>query len=189
MNYSKPGLPVHHQLSEFTQSHVRRVGNAIQPSHPLSSPSPPAPNPSQHQSHFQWVNSSHEVAKVLEFQLQHQSFQDWSPLGWTGWISLQFKGLSRVFSNTTVQNQGRWPGRATPRPRSGVAAERNNPTSKDQWLQGCRRAERSYSTFKVRRGGGEEIPLVQGKEQQLRFAGAAVKRYPTSKVRETQVRW
>ena len=70
-----------------------------------------------------------------------------------------------------------------PHPRPGVAAERSNPTSKEQWLQGCRRAERSYSMFKVRRGD-----LVQGKEQQLRFAGAAVKRYPTSKVRETQVR-
>ena len=66
---STPGLPVHHQLPEFTQTHVHRVGDAIQPSHPLSSPSPPAPNPSQHQSLFQWVNSSHEVAKVLEFQL------------------------------------------------------------------------------------------------------------------------
>ena len=69
MNCSTPGLPVHHQLPEFTQTHVHRVGDAIQPSHPLSSPSPPAPNPSQHQSPFQWVNSSHEVAKVLEFQL------------------------------------------------------------------------------------------------------------------------
>ena len=69
MNRSTPGLPVHHQLPEFTQTHVHRVGDAIQPSHGLSSPSPPAPNPSQHQSLFQWVNSSHEVAKVLEFQL------------------------------------------------------------------------------------------------------------------------
>ena len=60
--------------------------------------------------------------------------------------------------------------------------------SKEQWLHGCRRAERSYSTFKVRRGGGEEIPLLQGKEQRLHFAGAAVKRYPTSTVKETQVR-
>ena len=75
MNCSMPGLPVHHQLPEFTQIHVHRVGDAIQPSHPLSSPSPPAPNPSHHQSLFQWVNSSHEAAKVLEFQLQHQSFQ------------------------------------------------------------------------------------------------------------------
>ena len=78
MNRSTPGLPVHHHLLEFTQTHIHRVGDAIQPSHPLLSPSPPAPNPSQHQSLFQWVNSSHEVAKVLEFQLRHQSFQ-WTP--------------------------------------------------------------------------------------------------------------
>ena len=69
MNRSTPGLPVHHQLPEFTQTHVHRVIDAIQPSHPPLSPSPPAPNPSQHQSLFQWVNSSHEVAKVLKFQL------------------------------------------------------------------------------------------------------------------------
>ena len=78
MNCSMPGLPVHHQLSEFTQTHVRWVSDAIQPSHPLSSPSLPAPNPSQHHSLFQWVSSSHQVARVLEFQLQHQSFQ-WTP--------------------------------------------------------------------------------------------------------------
>ena len=75
MNCSTPGLPVHHQLPEFTQIHVHRVSDAIQPSHPLSSPSLPAPNPSQHQSLFQWINSLHEVAKVLEFQLQHHSLQ------------------------------------------------------------------------------------------------------------------
>ena len=69
MNRSTPGLPIHHQLLELTQTHVHRVGDAIEPSHPLSSSSPPAPNPSQHQSLFQSVNSSHEVAKVLEFQL------------------------------------------------------------------------------------------------------------------------
>ena len=69
INHSMPGLPVHHKLPEFTQTHVHQVGDAIQPSHPLSSPSPPASNPSQHQNLFQWVNSSHEVAKVLEFQL------------------------------------------------------------------------------------------------------------------------
>ena len=107
MNRSKPGLPVHHQLPEFTQIHVHRVGDAIQPSHPLSSPSPPAPNPSQHQGLFQWVNSSHEVAKVLGVSalasILPKNTQDWSPLEWTGWISLQSKGLSRVFSNTTVQ--------------------------------------------------------------------------------------
>ena len=98
---SMPGLPVHHQLLEFTQTHVHWVSDAIQPSHPLSSPFPLAPNPSQHQSLFQWVNSSHEVAKVLEFQLKEipglMSFR------WTSWISLNSKGLSRVFSNTTVQ--------------------------------------------------------------------------------------
>ena len=75
MNRSTPGLPVHHHLPEFSQTHVHRVGDAIQPSHPLLSPSPPAPNPSQRQSLFQWVNSSHEVAKVLELQLWHHSFQ------------------------------------------------------------------------------------------------------------------
>ena len=75
MNRSTPGLPGHHQLPEFTQTQVHRVSDAIQPSHPLSSPSPPTPNPSQHQSLFQWVNSSHEVAKVLEFQLHHRSLQ------------------------------------------------------------------------------------------------------------------
>ena len=69
MSRSTPGLPVQHQLPEFTQTHVQRVSDTIQPSHPLSSPSPPAPNPSQHQSLFQWVSSSPEVAKVLEFQL------------------------------------------------------------------------------------------------------------------------
>ena len=75
MNYSMLGLPVHHQLPEPTQTHVHRVGDAIQPSHPLLSPSPPALNLSQHQGLFKWVSSSHQVAKVLEFQLQHQSFQ------------------------------------------------------------------------------------------------------------------
>ena len=78
MNCSTPGLPVHHQLLESTQTHVPWVGNAIQPSHPLSSPSSPALNLSQHQGLFQWVSSSHQVAKVLELQLQHQSFQ-WTP--------------------------------------------------------------------------------------------------------------
>ena len=87
-----------------------------------------------------------------------------------------------------AQGQGRYLGGATPHKRSGVAAKRSNSTSKEWWLHGCRRAERSYYMFKVRRGGGEEIPLIQGKEQWLCFAGAAVKRYPMSKVRETQVR-
>ena len=75
MDCSTPGLPVHHQLLEFTQTLVHWVGDAIKPSHPLSSPSPPTSNLSQHQGLFKWVSSSHQVAKVLEFQLQHQSFQ------------------------------------------------------------------------------------------------------------------
>ena len=75
MDCSTPGFPVHHQLLEFTQTYVHRVGDAIQPSHPLLSPSPPALNLSQHQGLFQRVSSSHQMAKVLEFQLQHQPFQ------------------------------------------------------------------------------------------------------------------
>ena len=78
MNRSTPGLPVHHQLQEFTQTHVHWVGDANQQSHPLLSPSPPAHSLSQHQGLFKWVTSLHQVAKVLEFQLQHQSFQ-WTP--------------------------------------------------------------------------------------------------------------
>ena len=74
MDYSKPGFPVLHQLPELAQTHVHRVSDAIQPSHPLLSPSPPAFYLSQHQGLFQLVRSSHQVAKVLEFQLQHQSF-------------------------------------------------------------------------------------------------------------------
>ena len=106
MDCSTPGLPVHHQLPEFTQTHVHWIGDAIQPSHTLSSPSPPAFNLSQHQGLFQWVSSLHQVAKVLEFAstlVLPVNTQDWSPLGWTGWLSLQSKGLSRVFSNTTLQ--------------------------------------------------------------------------------------
>ena len=108
MDCSTSGLPVHHQLPEFTQTHVHRVTDVIQPSHPLSSPSPPTLNLSQHHRLFKWVSSSHQVAKVLEFLSASTSVlpmntQDWSPLGWTGCISLQSMGLSRVFFNTTVQ--------------------------------------------------------------------------------------
>ena len=80
MDCSMPGLPVHHQLPESTQTYVDWVGDAIQPSHPLSSPSLPALNLSQHQGLFKWVSSSHQVTKVLEFQLQHQSFNEYSGL-------------------------------------------------------------------------------------------------------------
>ena len=78
MNHSTPSLPVHHQLPEYTQTHAHWVGDAIQSSHPLLPPSPPALNQSQHQGLFKWVSSSHQVDKVLEFQLQHQSFR-WTP--------------------------------------------------------------------------------------------------------------
>ena len=101
MDCSPPGLPLLHHLTEFAETHVHWVSDAIQPSHPLSSPSPTF-NLSQHQGLFQWLSSLHQVAKLLELQLQRQSFQ---------WIfrtdflynGLQSKGLSRVFSNITVQ--------------------------------------------------------------------------------------
>ena len=106
MNYSTLGFPVFHYLLEFAQTHIHWVSNAIQPSHPLSSPSPPTPNPSQHQSFpmsqlFEWGGQSTGVSALASFPPKNT--QDWSPLGWTGCISLQSKGLSRVFSNTTVQ--------------------------------------------------------------------------------------
>ena len=105
MNRSTPGLPVHHQLPEFTQTHIHWVGDAIQPSRPLSSPSP-APNPSQHQSFpmsqlFTWGGQSIGVSALAS--VLPKNTQDWIPLEWTGWISLQSKGLPRVFSNTTLQ--------------------------------------------------------------------------------------
>jgi len=115
MNRSMPGLHVHHQLPEFTQTHVHQVSNAIQPSHPLLSPSPPLLSPSllchpqslpasgsfPMSQHFTWCGQSIGVsASASVFPM---NTQDWSPLGWTGWISLQSKGLSGVFSNTTVQ--------------------------------------------------------------------------------------
>ena len=78
MDCSTPSLPVHPQIPELAQTYVHWVSDAIQPSHPLLSPSPPAFNLTQHQGLFQWVSSSHQVVKVLEFQLQHQSFQ-WTP--------------------------------------------------------------------------------------------------------------
>ena len=108
MNRNTPGLPVHHQLPESTQTHVHCVSDAIQPSHPLSSPSPPALNLSQHQGLFKWVSQpfasgGQSIGVSASTPVLPMNTQDWSPLGWTGWISLQSKGLSRVFSNTTVQ--------------------------------------------------------------------------------------
>ena len=105
MDCSTPGLP--HYLPELAQTHVHWVGDAIQPSHPLSSLSPLAPNLFQHQGLFWWVSSLHQVAKSIgasaSAPVLPMNIQDWSPLGWTDWISLQSEGLSRVFSNTTVQ--------------------------------------------------------------------------------------
>ena len=99
MNRSTPGLPVHHQLPESTQTHVHCVSDAIQPSHPLSSPSPPAPNLSQHQRLFQWVSSQHQVAKVLEFQL-HISPSDEHP----GLISFRIDWLDLLAVQGTLKS-------------------------------------------------------------------------------------
>ena len=106
MDRSTPGLPVHHQLPEFTQTHIHRVRDAIQPSHPLSSLSPPAPDPSQHQSFpmSQLFASGGQITGVSALaSFLPKKYQGWSPSEWTSWISLQCKGLSRVFSNTTNQ--------------------------------------------------------------------------------------
>ena len=94
LDCSPPGFPVQHQLPELAQTHVHQVSDAIQPSHPLLSPSPPASNLSQHQGLFQWVSSSHQVAKVLQFQLQYQSFQ---------WI--QFHMMNKMPENIYNKNQ------------------------------------------------------------------------------------
>ena len=105
MDCSTPGFPVHHQLPELVQTQAHWVGDGIQPSYPLKSPSP-AFNLSQHQGLFKWLSSSYQVAKVLvsaSLSVLPMNIRDWLPLGWTGWISLQSKGLSRVFSNATVQ--------------------------------------------------------------------------------------
>ena len=99
MNHSMPSLSVHHQLPESTQTHVHWVGDAIQPSHPLSSPSPPSLNRSQNQSLFKWVSSPHQVAKVLEFQLQHQSSNEH-----TGLISFTMDWLDLLGVQGTLKS-------------------------------------------------------------------------------------
>ena len=107
MNRSMPALPVHQQLPESTQTRVHFVDDAIQPSHPLLSSSPPALNLSQHQGSFQMsqlsASGGQSIGVSAWTSVPPMNTQDWSPLGWAGWISLQSKGLSRVFSNTTVQ--------------------------------------------------------------------------------------
>ena len=104
---SRPGFPVHHLLPGPAQTHVRRVSDAMQPSHPLSSPSPLIFSLSQHQGLSQWVSSLHQVAKVSDFRTRNHvlpmNIEDWFLLGWSGVIFLQSKTLSRVFSNTTIQ--------------------------------------------------------------------------------------
>ena len=103
---STPGLPVHHQLPQFTETHVHGVNDAIQLSHPLPSPSPPAVNLFQHRS-FQisqfFTSGGQSIGVSASTSVLPMNTKDWSPLGWTGWISLQSKGFSRDFSNTTVQ--------------------------------------------------------------------------------------
>ena len=101
MNHSTPGLPVHHHLLEFTETHVHRVHDAIQPSHPWLSPSPSASESFPMSQLFAWSRQSTGASALASF-LPKKS-QGWSPSEWTSWISLQSKGLSRVFSNTTVQ--------------------------------------------------------------------------------------
>ena len=103
---STPGLPAHHQLPEPAQTHIHWVSDAIQPSHPLSSPSPPAFNPSQHQSFPMsqlFASGGRSIGVSASASVIPKNTQNWFPLEWSGWISLQSKGLSRVFSNTTVQ--------------------------------------------------------------------------------------
>ena len=105
MNCNTPGLPVHHQLLEFTQTHVHRVSDAIQPSHPLSSPSPHAPNPSQHQSFPMsqlFASDGRSIEASVSGSVFPMNIKGLFPLGWTGLISLLSKGFSRVFSSTTI---------------------------------------------------------------------------------------
>ena len=107
MDCSAPGLRVHHQLPEFTQTHVHWVGEAIQPSHPLPSPSPPAPQSLPASRSFQmnqfFSSGGQSIGASASASVLPMNTQDWFPSGWTGWISYQSKGLSRVFSNITVQ--------------------------------------------------------------------------------------
>ena len=103
---STPGFPVHHQLLELAQTHFHWVSDAIQPSHSLSPPSPPAFNHSQHQGLFKWAvfaSGGQSIGVSASASVLPMNIQDWFPLGWTGLISLQSKGLSSIFSSTTVQ--------------------------------------------------------------------------------------
>ena len=107
MNRSMPGIPVHHQLPEFTQTHIHWVGDIIQPSHPLIVPFSSCPQSFPASGSFPmselFASGGQSTGVLASTSVPLMNTQNWSPLGWTGWISLQFKGLSRVFSNTTVQ--------------------------------------------------------------------------------------
>ena len=110
MNCSMPGLPVHHQVLEFTQTHVHWTGDSIQPSHPLSSPSPHAlksfPASGSFPMNQLFASGGKSIGVSASTSVLPMNTQDWSPLGWTGWIALQSKGRSRVSSNTTACFQG-----------------------------------------------------------------------------------
>ena len=105
MNCSMPGFPAHQQFPESTQTHVHQVGDDIQPSHPLSSPSPPQSFPASGSFQMSQLSASggQSIGVSASASVLPMNTQEWSPLGWTGWISLQSKGLLRVLSNTTVQ--------------------------------------------------------------------------------------
>ena len=123
MNRSMPGLPVHHQLPKFSQTHVHRVSDAIQPSHPSLPPSPPAPNPSYIRVFSNESTLCMRWPKYWSFSFSVSSSkntQGWSPLEWTGWISLQSKGLSRAFSNTTVQKHQFFSAQPSSQPNSHI---------------------------------------------------------------------
>ena len=133
MNCSTPGLPGYHQLPGFTQTNVHQVGDAIHPSHSLLSPSPPAPNPSQHQGLFQsqlFAWSGQSIGVSASASVLPKNTQDWSPLEWTGWISLQSRGLSRVFSNTTVQKHQFFSAQLSSQSNSHI----HPPSNLCQWL-------------------------------------------------------
>ena len=187
MNHSMPGLPVHHQLPESTQTRVHWVGDAIQPSDSLPSPSSPAVNLSHHQGLIKGVSSSHQVAKVLEFQLQHQSFQ------WTPRTDLLYDGL--VGSPCSPRDSQE--SSPTPQLKSinssalSFLYSATLTSTHDHWEIHSldNKAEGSYPAPEVRGGRPEELPRVQGKEQRLSFDGTAVKGDPASKGSETQVRW
>ena len=117
MDCSIPGIPVLHHL----QTRVHRVSDAIQPSHPLLSPSPPTFNLSQHQDLFRWVSSLHQLAKIAaSASVLPMNMKDWFPWGWTSWIALKSKEFSRVFSNTTVQKHQFFSAQTSLRPYSHI---------------------------------------------------------------------